>query len=346
MGNCCVKTKGDSGNLEVFGPEAKPNPRHSETSISAATVEPNSDNPKAEVSAREPLRTDDTELKSCHAEERKDSLAELQPKFVLAEPNEIVSRLSDDVKEIRNQPFDFNLPPKATVELKGLVKVENGSYIGEWKDNKFEGRGRLYTDAGEVVEGYWHQGKLNGKGRSISKNGDFYEGDWVNGKKHGQGIYKLSASTYQGDWVDDRQTGHGKERWQDGSSYDGQYLNGTKHGFGLSRWPDGSSYEGDFVENLFEGQGIYKFADKNEYNGSWRAGKMHGNGMLGWSNGKVYEGEWVDDKKDGHGTLKYPDGKVYTGGWRMDKQHGQGVMRSSDGRSREVVCENGKMKKA
>lgn len=319
MGNCCESNKGDTGNLDV---NAELKPRPLEATVSIATVEPQSERSHAEYSMQDQHAFNDipNDLTKPEEKKREDTLERPPPSFTLDENDEINSRLSSDIKAVMRLPFDFSVVPSSNVELRGLVKVKEGHYIGEWNGELFEGRGRLYTYDGNLVEGYWRQGKLHGKARCLLRNGDSYEGNFVDGKKEGRGIMKIASSTYEGDWVEDKQTGHGKEKWHDGSSYDGQYFEGFKHGYGLMQWADGSSYEGDFVKNIFDGQGVYKFADKNEYNGYWKAGKMNGRGRFVWASGKVYDGDFIDDLKDGQGQLTLPNGKVYTGRWSKNKR--------------------------
>jgi hypothetical protein len=48
-----------------------------------------------------------------------------------------------------------------------LSAQRNSTYIGEFKNNKREG-----------------------KGVSFEQNGDFYEGGWIDNKKHGRGTLK------------------------------------------------------------------------------------------------------------------------------------------------------------
>ena len=52
--------------------------------------------------------------------------------------------------------------------------MNGDKYIGQWFQNKMQGKGK-----------YWHQ------------DGDFYEGHWKDDKAHGYGIYRaVSGSTW------------------------------------------------------------------------------------------------------------------------------------------------------
>jgi hypothetical protein len=53
-------------------------------------------------------------------------------------------------------------------------------YDGEWKDDKFDGSGKLFSIFGWVYEGNFQNGKKHGLGKLIKKNGDIIEGFWEN----------------------------------------------------------------------------------------------------------------------------------------------------------------------
>lgn len=53
-------------------------------------------------------------------------------------------------------------------------------YSGKWKDNLYDGYGRLYNEHILIYEGNWRKGKYNGKGR-LYENGECVEGKWEDG---------------------------------------------------------------------------------------------------------------------------------------------------------------------
>ena len=70
--------------------------------------------------------------------------------------------------------------------------VRTGQYLGEWKANKYDGKGTLEADDGTRYVGEWRAGRRNGMGTL-----------WIrrpNGK-----LYKQ----YAGSWKDDFQDGRG-----------------------------------------------------------------------------------------------------------------------------------------
>ena len=61
--------------------------------------------------------------------------------------------------------------------------------MGEFKDDKMNGRG-LYTWAsGDRYEGQWKDDKRNGQGIFTWTDGKRYEGEYKDDKRNGQGIY-------------------------------------------------------------------------------------------------------------------------------------------------------------
>jgi len=145
--------------------------------------------------------------------------------------------VNDDVKKADAKLKDFEYLPNVDGEFEGLpvlgpYKYENGAtYLGQYKEGKRHGRGRLVWPDGSVYVGYWKDDHSNIRGRMIHSEGDWYEGDWLDDKAEGKGIYTHADGTvYQGDWANDLQNGQGVERWPDQTVYEGGYKDGLKHG--------------------------------------------------------------------------------------------------------------------
>jgi hypothetical protein len=87
-----------------------------------------------------------------------------------------------------------------------------GTYTGDWKDGKPNGKGTFVFDKKFSDMGYPAR----------------YTGDWSDGNKHGQGT----------------------ATWSDGTVYTGAFRNNRKHGNGKMTNPDGSVYwDGNWVDD-------------------------------------------------------------------------------------------------
>lgn len=80
--------------------------------------------------------------------------------------------------------------------------VEYKEYEGEFKYDKKDGFGVEYNLDGEkVYEGNWKDDKYNGKGKYYSDGRLYYKGSWLNGIPHGEGeIYDVDSDelVYEG----------------------------------------------------------------------------------------------------------------------------------------------------
>ena len=52
--------------------------------------------------------------------------------------------------------------------------IHNTRYVGDWKDGKAHGKGRLIHSDGDVYIGEWANDKANGKGEYIHYDGTMY----------------------------------------------------------------------------------------------------------------------------------------------------------------------------
>ena len=54
---------------------------------------------------------------------------------------------------------------------------------------KWQGRGKRYASDGRLIyEGEFHNDLYHGKGKLFGENGAYYDGEWKNGLKHGFGV--------------------------------------------------------------------------------------------------------------------------------------------------------------
>ena len=77
-------------------------------------------------------------------------------------------------------------------------------------------------------------GKQSGKGKLVFKDGEKYEGDFENDLRNGFGVYTYSKENerdyYEGHWKEDKRSGKGKLVFKDGTKQEGIFENGwLKH---------------------------------------------------------------------------------------------------------------------
>ena len=74
------------------------------------------------------------------------------------------------------------------------------AYRGEWRNNKFDGKGSLLTEHREY-HGFFLKGVQQGKGFELFENGDTYEGQYHAGYFDGKGKYVWkNGNSYQGEF--------------------------------------------------------------------------------------------------------------------------------------------------
>jgi hypothetical protein len=89
-----------------------------------------------------------------------------------------------------------------------VAHYRDGSrYEGEWRANKREGQGTLFSASGDTYVGAWFADLQNGFGTLTKATWDVYEGQFVGGKREGAGLYYYRAKEkiFDGEWADDQQ---------------------------------------------------------------------------------------------------------------------------------------------
>ena len=63
-------------------------------------------------------------------------------------------------------------------------------YVGEWRNNKKNGQGKMTYKDGSVYYGHWKDDKRHGQDCKMTwTNGTIYEGDFEEDVRHGSGKY-------------------------------------------------------------------------------------------------------------------------------------------------------------
>jgi len=174
--------------------------------------------------------------------------------------------------------------------------VRTGQYLGEWKANKYDGKGTVEMDDGTRYVGEWKAGKRSGMGtlwirRADGKLYKQYAGQWKNDYQDGRGVQTIDGETYNGEWSKGVRHGVGICHYKDGGVYEGEWFNDQRHGFGVYDYVNGDHFEGGWVEDKKEGAGVHFYFNREK--------RVHT---------KRYDGEWVDDlPKCGAYTEMPPD---------------------------------------
>ena len=152
----------------------------------------------------------------------------------------------------------------------------------------------LYEDKSRY-EGLWRNEKPNGKGKIYFSSGSIFEGTFQDGIRNGFGKYQyISSGYYEGYFKNDDYEGEGKYVTEDGTIFEGLYKSGKLNGYGTITMKNGNKYIGNISNNLPEGVGKYYYPTGDRYEGSFSKGKKNGTGILYYSKGGTLKGVWVD----------------------------------------------------
>ena len=165
--------------------------------------------------------------------------------------------------------------------------ANSDKYVGQFKDDKYNGQGTFTWTDGEYV-GPPKDGKKNGQGTYTYASGDKYVGQYQDGKKR-QGTLDRWRN-YVGDWKDNELHGQGTYTYG-GDKYVGRGDKKTDDAFTFS---NGNKYVGQFKDDKYNGQGTFTWANGDKYVGEFRDDKRNGQGTFTFSNGTVKEGIWKD----------------------------------------------------
>ena len=128
---------------------------------------------------------------------------------------------------------------------------ENGAYIGEWKNGKWNGQGTFTYNDGVKYVGEFKDYYFHGQGSFTNPdNGSYYIGEWKYGKYHGQGTVQTSSGQiYAGEWSNGVMSGQGTYTYLNGDKYTGGFRDGEFHGKGVISYANGEYYTGQFINN-------------------------------------------------------------------------------------------------
>jgi len=137
----------------------------------------------------------------------------------------------------------------------GVKQAAGMRYIGEFKDDKFNGRGVLKFSSGDV-----------------------YKGEFKDDALHGKGIYQFANDDWcSGNFVQDRMSGHGEFFFSNGDKYVGEFQEDEIHGSGVYKFAKNNEvYEGKFESGKLQPYGRKTFSDGTTLEGTFKDGKPCG----------------------------------------------------------------------
>lgn len=186
-------------------------------------------------------------------------------------------------RTIAERLLKINLKNGASI---GELKIGDNVYLGEYKDGKPHGSGKMIyaeTDKMKTYNGTWSDGVFDGYGTLIYNDGSMYRGGFKVGQKHGNGVYFFSAdlsSYYDGSWENGVMNGNGRLIRNKRVIFNGDWRNGEKHGKGTE----------------------YDFYDDGRVNiieATYDNGKKNGSATIRDYNGTIKKGIYINDKKEG-----------------------------------------------
>lgn len=214
----------------------------------------------------------------------------------------------------------MNLEPIEDLPFLGpyFDKTNNTIYEGQFNKGVKEGLGHMkLLNINAYYEGYFKDDKFNGKGRIILDNNKVLIGNFEDNKLNGEGTYEDLENNikYTGSFRNSKKDGIGKEVYNKNETeyYEGEFKNDLKEGHGKFVWSDNKIYQGDFKSNNIEGKGILTLSNNEKYEGEFKESAAYGAGKYYYSDGTIYEGLFKNNKKHGKGKLIFNDGDYIIG---------------------------------
>ncbi|KRX01403.1 hypothetical protein PPERSA_01306 [Pseudocohnilembus persalinus] len=247
------------------------------------------------------------------------------------------------------------------LEGEGKVSYPDGTeFVGNFKNNFYQGKGTLTTFNNIAITGEWVEGKIL-EGRIVYPNQQAYEGQIVNNRhRHGKGrqyLLQENKTLFEGVFEMD-EFAEGKLYKPDGSSVCFEGLLDTHFDAKGTYYYEGGVYNGLFnIESFWRVQGgqlnyskiqqiegtwerdapvkainYFDIHNKNtRYEGEWKNFNRHGNGQFFYNSGDHYEGQVKNNLRHGQGVYTYKNGDKYTGEFQENDFSGNGTFHFANG---------------
>lgn len=215
-------------------------------------------------------------------------------------------------------------------------------YVGEFENQKFNGKGVYYYASGAWYAGSWKDGVLEGDCyyhqpysdstklhdlyyRTTMKDGK-YQGVYVtyrsdqsrfvcrtkDGRADGLGItIEADGKKVFSEWKNGKLVKDNLATWKadNGVSYVGEKKGNTIDGYGACIYKDGMVSVGNFVNGVHEGEVFVYWPDTDSFfDGQYKAGKYHGAGAVYYRNGNYFKGTYNNGAWDEGRYYYYGEG--------------------------------------
>ena len=153
--------------------------------------------------------------------------------------------------------------------------ISNGArYVGEFKENNFNGKGTFTSSNGTKYVGEFKDNNFNGQGTITYADGNKYVGEFKDSKQNGQGTFTHpNGERYVGEFKDDKYNGQGTYTYEDGTRYVGDWRDDNRNGQGTYTYANGNKYVGEFKDDKYNGQGtMYASNGSVKSQGIWADG--------------------------------------------------------------------------
>lgn len=139
---------------------------------------------------------------------------------------------------------------------------EEGRYAGEFLYGMRHGKG-THQWRGQVYDGEWKWDKWSGKGVLRDADGSTCTGTWSEGRQHGFCTItsQEGAVLFQGEFKNGKRDGLGRQLFDNGDFYDGGWCEGRLHERGIYYFMNGDKLYGMWDRGAYHGVGIFHHAD-------------------------------------------------------------------------------------
>ena len=215
-----------------------------------------------------------------------------------------------------------NLNPIKVIDGENYTQYYKGGF-----NNKGQAHGKgIWIKDFNIYIGNFKNDNFDGTGLFINEQGDYYFGQWKNGTYDGYGSLIIGKKlAYRGFFKNGKKEGFGEEKSPEGDHYNGAFYDGEKNGKGEYLYNNGTNYQGYFRNSKYSGFGNIQLNNDEYIIGGFKDGKLDGKENIGLGKGIKFEGDFVNDMKSGMGRYTWEDGKSYKGYWKEDNAIGTGI---------------------